>query len=125
MLAQFFAERSDHSKSLLVQKLKDILESHFEGPITLEELLFVLHNECLFVQESFAEAPSGKAGEHFIAGLQHYLEALYMLGRELEANGELSDETEQKAIELTAQADRFFSDYEFEASQDANAEQEA
>ena len=125
MLAQFFAEQSDSSNSPLTQKLRTTLEAHFEGPVTLPELLNQLHCECLMVQEGLEDCPPGKAGEHYGKALQLYLEALYKVGRELEALGELSEETEREACALTGEADRSFNDFEFEASQLEEAETEA
>jgi len=125
VLEHFFAERSDSSKSQLAQKLKDTLDAHFDGPLSLEELLHLLHAECCIVQESFEELPDGKAGEHFCEGLRDDLEALFLVGRELEATGELSEETETQAYDLAAQADQAFFGFEFEASQDQSAEIES
>ena len=126
VLEQFFAEKSDSSsRSLLVRKLKDTLDAHFDGPLSLEELLHLLHAECCIVQDSFSEAPEGKAGEHYRAALSHYLEALFLVGRELEASADLTEETENQACQLAARADQCFSDFEFEASQIETAEPEA
>ena len=125
MLEQFFAEKSDPSRSRLAKKIQDTLDAHFDGPLSLEELLHLLQAECVLVQESFGEAPEGKAGECFTQGLNLYWEALCLLGRELEATGELTEETETQARDLAAQADQLFSDFEFEASQIEEAETEA
>lgn len=125
MLAQFFAEQSDSSNSPLTLKLRTTLAAHFEGPVTLAELLHQLHCECLIIQEAMEECPPGKAGEHYGKALQLYLEALYKVGRELEAQGELSEQTEREACALTGEADRSFNDFEFEASQLEEAETEA
>ena len=125
MLAQFFAEQSDQSQSPLTVKLRTTLEAHFSGDVPLPDLLYQLHSECLIVQEAMEEAPDGKAGEHYNKALGLYLEALYKVGRELEATGELSEETEKEACALTGEADRAANDSEFEASQMEEAETEA
>jgi hypothetical protein len=125
VLEQFFAEKSDSSRSLLAKKLQDTLDAYFDGPLSLEELLHLLHAECGIVQEAFADAPEGRAGEYYCQALQLYLEALFLVGRELEASGELSEDTETQACQLAAQADQCFTDFEFEASQIAEAETEA
>lgn len=125
MLEQFFAAQSDNSQSPLTQKLRKTLEEHYEGRAELPDLLFALHSECLIVQEAMEEPPDGKAGEHYVNALQLYLEALFLVGRELEASGELSEDSEKAACELTGQADRAFNDFEFEASQIKEAETEA
>lgn len=122
MLEHFFAEKSDNKRSLLAQKLQDTLDAHFDGPLSLEDLISVLHAECVIVKDSFAEAPEGKAGQHFSEALRLYLQALLLVGRELEATGELREESEAQACALAAQADQFFSDFEFEASQEPDAE---
>jgi len=124
MLAQFFAEQSDSSNSPLTQKLRTTLADHFEGPVTLPELLYQLHCECVIVQEALQELPPGKAGEHYGKALTLYLEALFKVGSELEAQGELSEATENEACALTGLADRSFNDFEFEASQLEEAETE-
>ncbi|MBS2039404.1 hypothetical protein JST97_30745 [bacterium] len=125
MLAQFFAEQSDQSQSPLTVKLRKTLDAYFEGSVTLQELLYQLHSECLIVQEAMEEPPDGKAGEHYMKALGLYLEALFKVGRELEAGGELSEEAESEASRLTGEADRAFNDFEFEASQMEEAETEA
>lgn len=125
MLAQFFAEQSDQSQSPLTVKLRTTLEAHLEGSVELPDLLYQLHSECLIVQEAMEDPPDGKAGEHYLRALGLYLEALYKVGRELEANGELSEETQGEACALTGEADRAFNDFEFEASQLEEAETEA
>ncbi|MBX3169240.1 MAG: hypothetical protein KF760_17675 [Candidatus Eremiobacteraeota bacterium] len=126
MLEQFFAAQSDPSQSPLTQKLRKTLDEHFvEGAVELADLLYALQSECMIVQEAMEEPPDGKAGEHYVRALQLYLEALCKVGRELEATGELSEETEKEACELTGQADRSFNDFEFEASQIKEAESEA
>ncbi|MFN8612722.1 MAG: hypothetical protein U0931_34615 [Vulcanimicrobiota bacterium] len=124
MLAQFFAEQSDQSQSPLTVKLRKTLDAHFDDSLPLPDLLFQLHSECLIVQEAMEDPPGGKAGEHYMKALGLYLEALFMVGRELEANGELSEETEKAACALTGEADRAFNDFEFEASQMEEAETE-
>lgn len=125
MLEQFFADQSDQSKSPLTQKLRATLAEFTEGRAELADLLFALHSECLIVQEAMEEPPDGKAGEHYSTALQQYLEALFMVGREMEASGELTEDIEKAACELTGQADRAFNDFEFEASQIKEAESEA
>lgn len=125
MLAQFFAEQSDQSQSPLTVKLRTTLDAHFNGEVPLADLLFQLHSECLIVQEAMEDPPDGKAGEHYLKALGLYLEALFKVGRELEASGELSEETEKEATSLTGEADRAFNDFEFEASQMEEAETEA
>ena len=125
MLEQFFAEQSDQSKSPLTLKLRNTLGEFTEGKAELPDLLFALHSECLIVQEAMEEPPEGKAGEHYLQALQLYLDALFLVGREMEANGKLSEESEKAACELTGQADQAFNDFEFEASQIKEAESEA
>lgn len=125
MLEQFFADQTDQSKSPLTQKLKATLAEFTEGRAELGDLLFALHSECQIVQEAMEEPPDGKAGEHYSKALQLYLEALYMVGREMEASGELTEDSQKAACELTAQADVAFNDFEFEASQIKEAESEA
>lgn len=125
MLEQFFAAQADQSQSPLTLKLKSTLDQHFQGPVELPELLFALESECALVQEAMQELPEGKAGEHYLRALQLYGQAVWMVGKELEATGELPEEVEKEAYELTGQADRAFNDFEFEASQLKEAENEA
>lgn len=125
MLEQFFAEQSDHSKSPLTTKLNTTMLEFTEGRAELADLLFALNSECLIVQEAMEEPPDGKAGEHYSRALQLYLDALFLVGRELEANGTLTEESQKAACELTGQADQAFNDFEFEASQIKEAESEA
>lgn len=125
MLEQFFAAQSDQSQSPLTLKLRSTLDQHFQGPVELPDLLYALQCECQIIQEATQEPPDGKAGEHYLRALQLYLEAIWMVGKELETTGELPEEVENRAYELTGQADRAFNDFEFEASQLKNAESEA
>ncbi len=125
MLEQFFAEQSDQSKSPLTTKLNTTMLEFTEGRAELADLLFALNSECLIVQEAMEEPPDGKAGEHYSRALQLYLDALFLVGQELEANGTLTEESQKAACELTGQADQAFNDFEFEASQIKEAESEA
>ncbi|MBN9417935.1 MAG: hypothetical protein J0I12_20980 [Candidatus Eremiobacteraeota bacterium] len=125
MLEQFFAAQSDQSNSPLTLKLQSTLDQHFQGPVELSDLLYALQSECQIVQEAMQEPPDGKAGEHYLKALDLYGQALWMVGKELETTGELPEEVETRAYELTGQADRAFHDFEFEASQIKEAENEA
>ncbi len=125
MLEQFFAAQSDQSNSPLTLKLRKTLDEHIQGSVELADLVYALSAECSLVQEASEEPPEGKAGDHYLRALQLYYEALCLVGRELEQTGELSEESEEAAYELTGEADRAFNDFEFEASQIKEAESEA
>lgn len=123
MLENFFAKKSDPRETALVKKIQAALDAHQEG-LPLEDLLQLLHQECLQVQMALEEEepPEGRLGDMYEQSLLKYQEALFLLGRELEASGELTPETQEQAFELAAEADRLMGDFEFEVSQDAGAE---
>ena len=118
MLEQFFAEQADPTRAALVQKIKGVLDEYIQGSISHVDFLQMVHQECILVQSALEEVPDGPQATLYEEGLSLYLEALYLLGQEVESQGSLSSELEMQIFDLAARADQKMADFEFEASRE-------
>jgi hypothetical protein len=117
VLEQFFAEQADPTRSALVQKVKGVLDGYVQGSISHSDFLQMVHQECILVQSAFEEVPEGPESSIYEEALSLYLEALFTLGREVEAEGALSEDVQKVVFDLAARADEKMDAYDAEVSE--------